>query len=161
MTTSAPLDALTGSIKTAWMPRAPSSEICSAIQHQVSTILVSTVSMMSAISKSLALLQLIALASALPQTATSTCTGGNVQPAGAGPVSSPDTPDAFAANPIYGNTATLATTPPGYTAKFTNLAASVNGYGYMGYMTLSSYDPSQCAKYCTSTYKCESFNICK
>ncbi|KFZ14429.1 hypothetical protein V501_03247 [Pseudogymnoascus sp. VKM F-4519 (FW-2642)] len=86
-------------------------------------------------------------------------TACSLQPAGAGPVPSPDTDSAFLAYASFASSASGAPTPPGYTNTFTNLQASVNAYGYMGYTTLNTYDTSQCASQCSQMDSCYGFNI--
>ncbi|KFY40340.1 hypothetical protein V495_05477 [Pseudogymnoascus sp. VKM F-4514 (FW-929)] len=86
-------------------------------------------------------------------------TACSAQPAGAGPIPSPDTDSAFLAYASFASSASGAPTPPGYTNTFTNLQASVNAYGYMGYTTLSTYDTSQCATQCSQIHGCYGFNI--
>ena len=81
------------------------------------------------------------------------------QPTGAGPATSPDTVAAFAANPVYASAAAQASTPAGYTNAFTNLNASNNAYGYLGYTTLNSYDTALCSSKCDAIVGCEAFNI--
>lgn len=95
------------------------------------------------------------------QAASSTCTGGTVQPTGCGPVSNPDTPAGFKANTVYASIASAAPTPSGYSQVFQNLAGSTSDYGYLGYTTLTSYDVATCAAKCTAKTNCHSFNICK
>lgn len=81
-------------------------------------------------------------------------------PLGSGPTPSPDTDDAFLADPDFASAANGATTPDGYDLSFTNLqAASQPCMGYIGYDTLDSYDPSVCAAKCDSTDGCLGFNI--
>ncbi len=89
-------------------------------------------------------------------------TGGNcaVQPAGAGPVPSPDTPAAFEAYEPFAAAASSAPTPPGYNLAFTNLNASNNANAYMGFTTLQTYDTVACAKQCSATTGCSAINIC-
>ncbi len=54
------------------------------------------------------------------------------QPAGAGPVTSPDTAAAFSANSIYVDTAVSAPVPQGYSLAFDGLTGSTQQNGYMG-----------------------------
>ncbi|KAL3420929.1 hypothetical protein PVAG01_07374 [Phlyctema vagabunda] len=82
-----------------------------------------------------------------------------VQPTGLGENSSPDTADAFLADPKYNGIADIATTPAGYTRTFSKFQASNNAFGYMGYDTLQSYDTVECAKRCTNKRGCNAFNI--
>lgn len=90
---------------------------------------------------------------------SSSCTGGNAQPLGSGPVSYPDTAAAFVANAKYAQVAMAAKTPSGYTQMFSNLNGSVSGSGYLTYTTIGSYDPSSCATQCNSITGCQSFDI--
>jgi len=107
----------------------------------------------------------IVTASALvkPRAATQTavCSGGSPQPQGSGPASSPDTPAGFQANPAYGSAAKSAATPTGYVQTFSNLIGSTQAYGYLGFTSITSYNPSTCATQCSSINGCQSFNICK
>ena len=87
-------------------------------------------------------------------------------PAGNGPVtSSPDTAEAFLANPVYSSAANGAATPPGWflVDGYKNLHASAASPTYMTYTSspLTSYDPAKCAAICASKAGCTSFNICK
>lgn len=61
------------------------------------------------------------------------------QPAGAGPVPSPDSASAFVSYSSFSSQATSAPVPAGYSQTFKNLQASNNAYGYMGYTLLKSY----------------------
>jgi hypothetical protein len=81
------------------------------------------------------------------------------QPYGYGPSTTPDTVDAFKANPVYHAFAKSAKTPSGYTNTFTDLNASVNANSYMGYKQMTSYDVASCASYCESTNLCTGFNM--
>ncbi|KAK7968634.1 hypothetical protein PG988_007707 [Apiospora saccharicola] len=81
------------------------------------------------------------------------------QPAGAGPVPSPDTASAFLGNGYFASQASAAPVPTGYNLAFTNLAASTSAYGYMGYTTLQTYDTALCAKKCNAITGCSAINI--
>lgn len=81
------------------------------------------------------------------------------QPTGAGPVPSPDTPSAFLSYSSFASAASGASVPSGYVNTFTNLNASNNAYGYLGFTTLTSYDTAACAKKCTAIDGCQAFNI--
>lgn len=97
-------------------------------------------------------------------TVSSVCVGGKAQPTGAGPVSTPDTPSAFQSNTAYSNAANNAATPPGYVQTFVNQAGSTQAgqaYAYLGFTSISSYDPAVCASRCNAMSGCQSFNICK
>ncbi|KAL8692578.1 MAG: hypothetical protein Q9218_002426 [Villophora microphyllina] len=82
-----------------------------------------------------------------------------VQPAGYGPVPSPDTPEAFLADPGFQAQATNAPTPDGYSAVFTNVQASLSASNYMGLRTLQSFDTLGCASLCDQADGCEAFNM--
>jgi hypothetical protein len=81
------------------------------------------------------------------------------QPNAYGPLTIPDTVDAFKSSTVYSSLAKLAKTPSGYVQAFSNLGGSVEGSGYLGYKLLTSYDPSACSAYCDSTDTCTGFNI--
>ncbi|KAI6859842.1 glycoside hydrolase [Hortaea werneckii] len=81
------------------------------------------------------------------------------QPAGAGPVPSPDTASAFQSYSAFASAAAGASPPSGYSQTFSNLQASNNAYGYMGYTTLQSYSPQQCATKCNAITGCVAINI--
>ncbi|EUC41388.1 hypothetical protein COCMIDRAFT_8886 [Bipolaris oryzae ATCC 44560] len=70
------------------------------------------------------------------------CSG---QVLGSGPVPSTDTPEAFLAFSKFSDVANGAKIP--------------EGYSYMGYFSLSSYDTEACAAKCSTTKGCLSFNI--
>lgn len=99
-----------------------------------------------------------ALAAALPQpqVAASTCTA---LPLGAGPTSTPDTAAAFLNNTALSISAIAAAVPSGYTQVFTNLQASTQSSTYLGYTTLSSYNPQICATMCGLTSGCQAANL--
>jgi hypothetical protein len=83
------------------------------------------------------------------------------QPLGAGPIPSPDTPEAFLAMEEISNAANNAPVPAGYVNKFKNLKGSNNAVAYLGYTTLDTYDTQACADSCTEKQGCSSFNICE
>ncbi|KAI1495974.1 hypothetical protein F5X99DRAFT_401813 [Biscogniauxia marginata] len=83
----------------------------------------------------------------------------SVQPAGTGPIPSPDTAESFLNFDEFTSAATRAQTPAGYYSTFTNLKASSSAYGYMGYTTLESYDTGTCAARCNDINGCLGFNI--
>lgn len=85
----------------------------------------------------------------------------SAQPLGAGPVPSPDTPEAFLAMEEFSKIANEAAVPAGYVNKFKNLKGSNNAVAYLGYKTLDTYDTQDCADSCTATQGCSAFNICK
>lgn len=81
------------------------------------------------------------------------------QPSGIAYKSTPDTPQAFAADPYYGQQALAASVPSGYTQTFSNLNASNSANKYMGYTLLNSYDVSGCAAKCNAITGCNSFGV--
>jgi len=85
----------------------------------------------------------------------------DAQPTGALSPAQPDTVDTFMNDPRFSSAANGAKTPAGYTNTFTDLSASNNAYGYMGYTTLDSYDVQACSAKCDAINGCASFNICK
>lgn len=98
-----------------------------------------------------------ALTAALPQPqAATSCVA---LPAGAGPTTTPDTAPAFLNNTVLSATALAATVPGAYTQVFSNLHGSTQSATYLGYSTLSSYNPATCASMCGLTNGCEAFNI--
>lgn len=74
---------------------------------------------------------------------------------------SPDTDTGFLADERYADAATSAPTPSGYVQAFSNLQASNNAYGYMGYTVLDTYDTNLCASKCNAIDGCSSFNLCE
>ena len=83
------------------------------------------------------------------------------QPSGNGHNSSPDTAKGFLSDPYYAMVASSATAPKGYTNTFTNLNASSNAYGYLGYSVMEEYDVQACAARCDKVNVCQAFNICE
>ncbi|KAI0018299.1 hypothetical protein F4780DRAFT_794718 [Xylariomycetidae sp. FL0641] len=81
------------------------------------------------------------------------------QPGGNGPVPSPDTAAAFAADAQLHREARSAPTPAGYEATFRDLNASVSGNTYLGYQLLDGYDTAGCAAHCDATALCTGFNV--
>lgn len=81
------------------------------------------------------------------------------QAAGAGPTPDPDTAAAFLEFSEFTTSAKNAETPAGYIKTYTDLHASSNAHGYLGYTLLGSYDASACASQCNERDGCESFNI--
>ncbi|KAI4738587.1 hypothetical protein E4T50_10971 [Aureobasidium sp. EXF-12298] len=75
------------------------------------------------------------------------------------PTYSPDTPAAFASNSDFASVALNAPVPTGYTQTFSNVNASNNAYGYLGFTTLSTFDTAKCAAKCNAIYGCLSFNL--
>lgn len=74
-------------------------------------------------------------------------------------VTATDNPSAFLANPAFAAAATNAPVPSGYTNAFQNLNASNSAYGYMGFVSLDSYDTELCASNCNAANGCMAFNI--
>jgi hypothetical protein len=66
---------------------------------------------------------------------------------------------AFRADTIAAGKANNAVTPSGYSLSFQNSLKASSAYGYLGYQTVSSYDPSICASKCNSVTGCLAFNI--
>lgn len=81
------------------------------------------------------------------------------QTLGSGPQPSRDTTEAFLNYSVFADAANSATTPDQYALAYKNLSASSNGYSYMGYTTLKTYDTVGCAALCTKTSGCNAFNI--
>ncbi|KAI5203700.1 hypothetical protein E4T39_04003 [Aureobasidium subglaciale] len=82
------------------------------------------------------------------------------QPTGASSyASAPTDPSAWATYAPFSAAASAGATPSGYTNEFTNLAASNNAYGYLGFTTLQSYDVNTCSKKCDAIFGCMSFNL--
>lgn len=82
------------------------------------------------------------------------------QPTGASSyTSAPTDPSAWASYSVFASAASVAPTPSGYTKEFTNLAASNNAYGYLGFATLQSYDVMTCSKKCDAIDGCMSSNL--
>ncbi|KAL9001503.1 MAG: hypothetical protein Q9169_000078 [Polycauliona sp. 2 TL-2023] len=79
------------------------------------------------------------------------------QPAGSGPVSTPDTAAAFKDNAVLQDLSSNAPTPDGYSLSFKNKDGSLSASKYMGLYTLSQYDTLDCASLCAEG--CESFGI--
>ncbi|KAL9604708.1 MAG: hypothetical protein Q9179_001775 [Wetmoreana sp. 5 TL-2023] len=82
-----------------------------------------------------------------------------VQPAGAGPVPSPDTVEAFRSSSDLQQLATNALTPDGYSQAFSNADGSLSASKYMGLHTLKSFDTLGCASLCDQADGCEAFNM--
>ncbi|KAG9512005.1 hypothetical protein KCV07_g9747, partial [Aureobasidium melanogenum] len=82
------------------------------------------------------------------------------QPTGASMYSAaPTDPSAWASYSVFSSAAAAAPTPAGYTNTFSNLAASNNAYGYLGFTTLQSYDVNTCSQKCNAINGCMSFNL--
>jgi hypothetical protein len=90
------------------------------------------------------------------RSAASSCAS---QPTGAGPVPSPDTATAFLSLSSLSSSALNAAVPDGYVQAFENRQASSNGYSYMGFNLMPSYDTLTCARKCTAMSGCQAFNI--
>lgn len=82
------------------------------------------------------------------------------QIAGTGPaVNSPDTPAAFLAYKPFQRAAYSASVPSGWSSSFSNLQNATTTSSYMGYTTLTSYSPSQCATLCEAIDGCQGINV--
>lgn len=82
-----------------------------------------------------------------------------IQPDGYGPVSDPDTVEAFRNNEALHEMAKSAEDPKGYANTFKDLSAAVNANSYLGYRTLKTYDVQGCADWCDEKDLCTAFNI--
>lgn len=74
----------------------------------------------------------------------------------------PDTPQAFALDPLYALESLLTPTPKGYTEAFRELNGSVLATStttYLGYYLLQTYNVTGCASLCTANTACEAFNV--
>ncbi|KAL1301534.1 hypothetical protein AAFC00_005775 [Neodothiora populina] len=80
-------------------------------------------------------------------------------PKGAGPVPSPDTPDAFLNSKTLNDMSEYAVVPDGYKEEFKGAKASLSAYSYMGLYTLDSYDTLSCANRCDRAQGCVAFNV--
>lgn len=64
---------------------------------------------------------------------------------GAGPVPTPDTPDAFEDLQVFDDIATSAQTPAGYVQSYKNQIVTYKDADlYLGHMDLDEYSPSEC-----------------
>ncbi|GJC87398.1 hypothetical protein ColLi_10236 [Colletotrichum liriopes] len=90
---------------------------------------------------------------------TSTCTNPNQEPDGYGPVPSPDTYSSFISWTALDDISSQAVVPQGYSLSFQGKKASVEGPGYQGLYTLTSYNPIQCQQYCDAAPACYGFNL--
>ncbi|KAL8807848.1 MAG: hypothetical protein Q9182_000497 [Xanthomendoza sp. 2 TL-2023] len=81
------------------------------------------------------------------------------QPAGSGPVSTPDTVAAFKSNQGLQAMATNAPTPDGYSQAFVNKDGSLSASKYMGLQTLKSFTTLDCASLCDQDDGCQAFNM--
>src|ERR1700761_5824542 len=66
---------------------------------------------------------------------------------------------AWAANKLFSDAATSATTPAGYYEAFSNGHTWSSGDGFLGHTTIDEYDSSICAAICNSIDECSSFQI--
>ncbi|KAL9021168.1 MAG: hypothetical protein Q9185_001569 [Variospora sp. 1 TL-2023] len=80
------------------------------------------------------------------------------QPAGSGPVPTPDTDAAFLADSGLQALATNAPTPDGYSLAFSNKDGSLSASKYIALYTLTSFDTLKCASLCDQAPDCEAFN---
>ncbi|MCJ1337185.1 hypothetical protein MMC09_002466 [Bachmanniomyces sp. S44760] len=91
---------------------------------------------------------------------TDTTSACSKQPDGYGSKTSPDTDQAFLANPAYTTLSTNAPVPQGYSQSFSNLQGSVQLGSYLGLYTLQKYDPIQCQQLCdAASAPCYGFNL--
>lgn len=84
------------------------------------------------------------------------------QPAGYGPVPSPNTDVAFASYAPFASLATAATAPSLYQRTFVALNASefaTSSNVYMGFYELNTYSASACTALCDSTSGCVGANL--
>lgn len=73
---------------------------------------------------------------------------------------SSDTAADFRANGSWASIASAQPVPTGYARTQLNANGANSAYGYLGYYTLpNGYDSNACAKICTNTLGCMSFNI--
>ncbi|KAF2735677.1 hypothetical protein EJ04DRAFT_563183 [Polyplosphaeria fusca] len=80
-------------------------------------------------------------------------------PTGKGPVPSPDSALAFETYAPFASAATGAPIPTGYKQTFKNLQAASTADDYLGYVSMDSYDVSNCTAQCTAKKGCEAVNI--
>ncbi|KAI1474742.1 hypothetical protein F4774DRAFT_422109 [Daldinia eschscholtzii] len=81
-------------------------------------------------------------------------------PTGAGPTPNRDTDSAFLGLRAFARAANQAPTPDGYNQTFVNLHARSSAYGYLGFITVDSYDTQTCADQCDDVWRgCRGFNI--
>ncbi|KAI1803931.1 hypothetical protein F4811DRAFT_571550 [Daldinia bambusicola] len=81
-------------------------------------------------------------------------------PTGAGPTPNRDTDGAFLSYRAFARAARQAPTPDGYNRTFVNLHARTSAYGYLGFITVDSYDTQTCADQCDNVWRgCQGFNI--
>lgn len=84
------------------------------------------------------------------------------QPAGYGPVPSPNTDTAFAKNAAFAAAANNAKTPALYQRTFVNLNGSEiadDTNVYMGFYEMKSYNPADCTAICDKTSGCVGTNL--
>ncbi|KAI5204516.1 hypothetical protein E4T39_03608 [Aureobasidium subglaciale] len=71
-----------------------------------------------------------------------------------------DTAAQFLAENYFSSVASAnAAAPSGYTQAFVNKQAANNAFGYLGFVTMDTYDVKQCATQCDNKYGCSSFNV--
>ncbi|OCL02451.1 hypothetical protein AOQ84DRAFT_382668 [Glonium stellatum] len=78
-----------------------------------------------------------------------------VQPAGSGPVASPDTVSAFYVLQTLKTMSSSTPTPDGYALAFQGYNGSLSASNYMGMYTITSYDSLACAPQCDQASGCE------
>ncbi|KAL8927481.1 MAG: hypothetical protein Q9208_002286 [Pyrenodesmia sp. 3 TL-2023] len=80
------------------------------------------------------------------------------QPAGSGPVPTPDTAAAFTSSAELAAFADTPT-PDGYSLAFQNMDGSLSASKYMGLYTLKAFDTLGCASLCDRANGCQAFNM--
>jgi hypothetical protein len=80
-------------------------------------------------------------------------------PTGKGPVPSPDSAVEFETYAPFASAATSAPTPTGYKQTFKNLQAASTADDYLGYVSLDSYDVTNCTTQCSEKSGCNAVNI--
>ncbi|KEQ90230.1 hypothetical protein AUEXF2481DRAFT_93119 [Aureobasidium subglaciale EXF-2481] len=71
-----------------------------------------------------------------------------------------DTAAQFLAENYFSSVASAnAAAPSGYTQAFVNKQAANNAFGYLGFVTMDTYNVKQCATQCDNKYGCSSFNV--
>lgn len=87
-------------------------------------------------------------------------TACDVQPTGVAAYAlQSDSASAFRANASWATLASAAAAPSGFTRTQVNAGGANQGYGYLGYHNLDSYDVNKCGSICTNTLGCMSFNL--
>ena len=81
-----------------------------------------------------------------------------LRPLGKGPVASPDSVEEFLLSHQLSTSANNAQTPANYTLAFKNLHASTSASGFLGYLSMTSYNTTECARRCDATEGCIGIN---